>query len=253
MPNLLVRTTVNAARKELANIKKQTAFATSQTINTMAFGSKKDIDTQIKQRIDRPTRFIQRAIEVDKSTRATLKATVKVGTRQNRSALLGHLFTGGTRRGKPYEGALRGMGVLPRGMYTVPGEGAPINAFGNIRKAFLNKLINQLLAIDIPRNAESSLPPGVWERTTERGKRKRGARRATGRNAKQVFVVHKQTKATGPKRRATGPKPKALLLFVKRPHYRRVFDMPATVIKIVQQRFDREFDKNFKRALATAR
>ena len=246
-----VKDTIRTARTELQEIQKQVAFATSQTINTMAFNSKMEVDKQIKTRLQRPTRFAQTAVEVLKGNKSTLTSTVKLRDRRGQSETFGHLFEGGVRRGKPYEGVLRRIGALPAGMYTVPGKAAPINVFGNIRKSFLDKVIKELSNKNIPRNSKSTLPPGVWLRTTPAVKAKKG--KPGRKRGKELFVVHEQVKASGTGRKATGPKPEAVLLFIKRPVYRRIFDMPDTVKDVINKRFNKEFDMNFKRALATAK
>lgn len=248
-----IKSTANRARSELNNIQKQVDFATANTINTMAFNSKAEIDKQIKTKLRRPTRYAQRAIEVKKGNKRTLIATVQVQTRQGQAETLAHLFAGGKREGKAYEGVLRRLGALPRGMYTVPGKAAPINAFGNIRKSFIDRMIKELSSKRIPTETTSTLAPGIWRRLSERGKRsKRTGRRVSGQKA-GLFVVHKQSKGSGRRGKQQGRPPEAVMLFVERPRYRRYFDMPDIVRDVIRKRFDAEFSKNFKRAIATAR
>lgn len=248
-----MKSTVGRARSELKNIQKQVDFATANTINTIAFVSKSEIDRQIKARLNRPTRFAQRAVEVVKGNRRTLTSTVRVQTRHGQSETFGHLFTGGKREGKGYEGVLKRMGVLPGGMYTVPGKAAPINSFGNIRKAFIDKMIKELSGGNIPAESVSTLPPGIWRRLPERGRKSKRTGHRIKRRKAGLFVVHKQSTGSGRKSKQPGRPPEAVMLFVERPRYRRYFDLPDTVRDVIRKRFDAEFDKNFKRAIATAR
>ncbi len=241
-----------AARKEIKNIQKQMDFAAANTITTMAFSSKKVVDAQILRRLDRPTRYTQRAVEVIKARRNTLLSIVRVSSNQGRSDTLKHLFLGGTRTRKGYERVLNRIGALPTGMYTVPGAAAPINTFGNIRKAFIDKMIKQLRGVKIPRNTKSTLPPGIWQRITPRRKHKKGTSASRGAR-KELFVVHEQVSASDKPRKADAPKPEAIMLFVESPKYRKRFDMLKTVEGVISKDYKREFDKNFKRALATAK
>ena len=252
MVAIRVSSNINKARSELKRDKSQVPFATSKTLNDLAFTSKRDVDKQINTRLDRPTRFAQRSIEVVKSSKRKLVSTVKVRDRQKQSAILNHLFTGGVRRGKGLEGKLIGMGVLPRGKYIVPGEKALIDSFGNIRRSFIKKLVTGLQQANISKGNVSTLHPGVWVRKFDRSTKKKRKAQGLG-GAFEFFVVHKQIKGTSRKKGTKRIKPEAVLLFVDRPKYRRIFNMEETVKQVILKDLDREFNKNYQFALRTAK
>lgn len=253
-----IRTNIPRVRQHIRGLKDQTPFALSQTLNDLAFSSKADTDKQILRRLHKPKRYTQRAIIVKKATKRKLVARVQVNDKQRKEKLLGHLFTGGKRIGKKLEGKLLQMNVLPRGHFIVPGEAAPLDASGNIRRAFLGKLLRELRTLKLRRNAnESALPPGIWQRSevdTKRARKLARAGLATKRES-ELFVVHRQVKNASAKktRRDKGKRaPKPLLLFVRRATYRRRFNLPETVTRRITRDLDRTFIKRFRAAERSA-
>ncbi|WP_299078950.1 hypothetical protein [uncultured Paraglaciecola sp.] len=233
--------------------KSQVPFAIRLTLNQLARNSKKVIDKQILSRIDRPTRFTQRAIATKNATRRTMTSRVMVKDRRNENRLLEHLFTGGGRTAKNAEGTLKGLGVLPSGKFIVPGKFAPRDSFGNIRRAFINKLVKYFQTFRPDSNTTSTLSPGVWIRRFDRGQKK--TRKNQGKTGSfEFFVVHKQVSGGGKSRRGKKRKaPEPVLLFVDRPRYRRLFNMEETARQVILRDLAIEFRKAYSRAVSTAR
>ena len=228
------------------------------TLNQLARTSKKEIDKQLQGKLDRPTRFTLRAIQAVNSTSKTMTSTVKVKDKRRANGksetdILKHLFAGGGRSGKGAEGALRALGVLPSGMFIVPGKFAPLDSFGNIKRSFIRKLIEYFKSFRPKGNNTSTLAPGVWMRKFDRREKK--SRKKQGKSGSfEFFVVHKQidaatSKRSGSKRQA----PEPILLFVDRPRYRKYFDMLSTTAKVIIRDLDREFAKQYEFALKTAK
>jgi hypothetical protein len=254
MTSITIKHDINKAKLDLKKTRKsQIPFATRLTLNQLARNSKKNLDRQIVARLDRPTRFTQRAIRTANATRRNMAARVAVKDKRKEDQLLEHLFTGGTRINKRAERLLRGIGVIPSGKFMVPGKFAPRDSFGNIRRAFINKIVKFFKASRPDSNSTSSLAPGVWVRRFDRGQKK--ARKSRGQSGSfEFFVVHKQVSGgkvskRGKKRRA----PEPVLLFVDRPRYKQFFSMEATVRKVILRDLDREFRKAYAQAVATAR
>lgn len=57
---------------------------------------------------------------------------------------------GGTRKQKRYEVALMGAGLLPRGWLTTPGDGAKLDAHGNVSRGQIQQILGQLRAQNLP-------------------------------------------------------------------------------------------------------
>lgn len=64
---------------------------------------------------------------------------------------------GGQRAQKRMEVALQRAGVLPAGWYAVPGQGAPLNAYGNVNVGLVRQVLSQL-RIEPTLGATSALP-----------------------------------------------------------------------------------------------
>lgn len=233
--------------------KSQVPFALRLTLNQLARNVKKDVDKQIIARIDRPTRFTQRAIATKNSTRSTMTSRTFVKSKRGENRLLEHLFTGGGRASKNAEGTLKGLGVLPSGKFIVPGKFAPRDSFGNIRRSFINKLVKYFQSFRPESNTTSTLAPGVWIRRFDRGQKK--ARKNQGKTGSfEFFVVHKQVSGGGKSRRGKKRKaPEPVLLFVDRPRYRRLFNMEETARQVILRDLSIEFRKAYERAVRTAR
>lgn len=257
MATIKVNFDTDKLRREIKGIRDQVPFATRKTLNALARKVKADIDGQLKSRLDRPTRFTLRSITTENSKSSNMTAVVKVkdkprATGKSEREVLKHLFTGGSRIGKGTEGALKSLGVLPAGKFVVPGDKAPLDAFGNIRRTFIKNLINYFKSFRPSGKNTSTLAPGVWLRKFDRAQKK--ARKKRGLSGSfEFFVVHQQIDKAASKRKATGPKPEPVLLFVDRPRYRKYFDMEKTGRKIILRDLDAEFAKQYEQAIRTAK
>lgn len=91
-----------------------------------------------------PTRWTLGAMRV----KATNKFTVEVGIvdpggyYKRAASYLGTQVGGGQRRAKAMEKALQSHGLLPSGWFTVPGEGARIDAFGNMSVGQVKQILS---------------------------------------------------------------------------------------------------------------
>lgn len=246
------------ARKQIKGIRDQVPFATRLTLNQLARNTKADIDEQMKAKLDRPTRFTLRAIRTDNAKSKTMTSVVRVNDKQRATGkpeakVLEHLFSGGGRSGKAAEGKLRGLGVLPAGKFIVPGNAAPLDSFGNIKRSFIRQLINYFSTFKPERESRAGLEPGVWMRKFDRQQKKK--RKKAGKSGNfEFFVVHKKVDGVTQRRRSKRQRPpEPIILFVDNPRYRQFFDMKKTAEKVIIRDLDKEFEKNYERAIATAK
>src|SRR5690606_17275008 len=97
---------------------------------------------------DRPTRITVNSVLYAKATKDRLYADVFIrdeasgGTPPARYLL--PEVEGGARRLKPFERLLQAQGVMPAGMFAVPGKGAQLDAFGNVPPSQVNQMLSQL-------------------------------------------------------------------------------------------------------------
>ena len=226
---------------------KQAAFAASRALNTTAFAIndrlKKDMAATFK---GGATAYTLRAFKVIKADKATLTAEVNLRTDNDGAALpyskaLAHLFTGGTRKFKKLEGWLRARRLLPAGLTIAPGEGMPLDRFGNMRQAALTEMLGVI----------------GTQRPNLRVYRKTGAGKA--QKAVGYFVAmpgNKSGKHPGIyKRMETGATStiSPMIFYVDPVNYRKFIDLDKVGNEVAAKVFQPAFDAEFAEALRNAR
>lgn len=251
MINLAVKIDVRDAIRQLADIKdKQLPFATSLAINNTAKKVREREQHEIRDVFDRPTPFIQNSIFIKSSNKFNL--TAKVGIKDNGFGKgipaikpLEAEIVGGERRLKRYEVALRSIGVLPDGYFTVPGDGAEIDGYGNMKAGQIRQLLSYFRANrDVGSTSNST--------DATRAKLARGTKKKAGVS---YFVGKPGDAPLGIWRRSemglfSGPsKPlMPILIFVQSARYEAVYDFDF----VARQTIEREFDGQFIQAWAEA-
>lgn len=123
----------------------------ASVISTSLTRSARDVQAlwgqRIQQRLDRPTPATLRAVVVQQATAENLVATVRVrdqGQGTPPAQWLAPNEVGGLRGMKKFEQALVAQGSMPANMRAVPGPGAELDQFGNVRRRQLIDVITQL-------------------------------------------------------------------------------------------------------------
>lgn len=251
MINLNIRIDVRDAIRQLADIKdKQLPFATSLAINRTAQKVKEREQHEIRDVFDRPTPFIQNSIFIKPSNKLNL--TAKVGIKDNGFGKgipaikpLEAEIVGGERRLKRHEVALQSIGVLPEGYFTVPGDGAEIDGYGNMKAGQIRQLLSYFRA-----NRDVGSISNSTDAT--RAKLARGTKKKAGVS---YFVGKPGDAPLGIWRRSemglfSGPsKPlMPILIFVQSARYEAIYDFDF----VARQTIEREFDGQFIQAWAEA-
>ena len=198
---------------------KNVTFAGVRALTQTAVIVKREVQDEMKRAFDRPTRYTLNSIFIKPASKSDPQSKVGFksgGSNSNRAALkyLQPVLGESPRRLKGVESVLKKKGLLPNGMFVVPGQGVRLNQSGNITKNRLIKILN-----GIGRGGKYFVgtiggAKGVWER------------------------------------KRTGVKP--ILIFVKRPKYKKLFDFHRTAEKSFNKHFDRIYDKSLKQALGTS-
>ena len=242
---------------------RQIPYATRLMLNALAETSKKNTERQIVSKLDRPTNYSQNMMRVKYASKTSMTSQVKVkdaATVTKRGfrgpeQVLGHLFEGGRRQGKGFEGLLVRSGVMPRGMWAVPGGGARMDAYGNIERSLLIQLLSYFRSF-----RESGFRANMSDKNKSAFD-KRSAKKIKGASTSQ-FVVIKNKKPGGLHpgiwqhvgfgRSGTGIKP--IIMFVKKePIYSRYFDLDRIARQVIEKDAAVEFDKAMAFAIATAK
>jgi hypothetical protein len=162
---------IDKAKLFVATIQNQLPYATSVAINNVAFNMRKDLGQQTTKSFVNPTKYTQSAFRYTKSTKASLEATVFADPTRR---FFPTQIQGGDRRGKRYEGFLRGLtqGGIPSGGRLVP-TSLVLNAAGNPKKNIFATIANKLSTTDqggvfVGTPKGGGRLPGVYRRS--RGK-----------------------------------------------------------------------------------
>ncbi|MEO6518829.1 MAG: hypothetical protein ABIO17_07550, partial [Pseudoxanthomonas sp.] len=149
---------------------------------------------------------------------------------------------GGTRRKTGLEILLQSKGAMPAGMFAVPGQGAELDAYGNIKKGQISKVLSQLGARNDPLQNETE---------TSRDRRRRLAAKK-GIRGGEFFVLKAKRGRMLPgiyERIVTGfgSAVRSLFIFVPRTNYKPRYDIfgmaQRTWDKLMPFHFQRELDK----------
>lgn len=233
MSEFFVRGSVKPLLDDLSRKNKQLRFATAVALTKTAVEVRKDLQDEMRRVFDRPTNFTINSMYVKPATKVTLEAHVghkdfaAKGTPAGK--YLQPQIVGGGRSYKRGETLLRDRGLLPAGMYAVPGQGAKLDRFGNINRGQLQQVLSNLGAQfdqyqNTPRAkkhlkryfvATINGTPGIWER-----------------------LQH-------------GVRP--FMVFVRAPTYRKRYDFFGVAERSAQRHLPRQADLALRRAMATAR
>jgi hypothetical protein len=211
------------------------------------------------QGLDRPTPYTMNSLYIEQAKPGKLSGRVWVkgdsgkGTPATKYLLPN--VEGGDRGMKRFERALYLAGVLPNGMYAVPGKGARLDAYGNMSRGQIVQVLSWFAAFG---------EQGYRANMTDKGRR----RLAAGTKKRPVrgieyFVVRSQSgglKQPGvyQKRRfGFGDELRPILIFVDgAPNYERRIDWYGVGQRVISERFEGEMRRSLaaqvRRAMRTA-
>lgn len=183
---------------------------------------------------DRPRAWVVNAVKVTPATAQTLLA--EVGFRDdgtggaNPTNVLRAQVDGGMRRPKRLEASLRAAGHLPAGWYCVPGQGAQLDATGDMVKGQVIQILSQLRIQLV----------GGFDRAMSKDARKQinAQRKAGGR-----FFVMPPGKRVAPgvyQREFMGKQITPVVIFVRHAQYTRRFDFDGVALRTVEKVGDAE-------------
>jgi len=199
---------------------KQLPFAISQALNSVGFETRTGLKGSTRRYFDNPTRFIENAWLVKKSSKRDLVVTIY--PEKKRAPYLKANIQGGRRGIKPMEVKLQSMqvGNLPRNQRLVPAV-VKQNAQGNVTRATIGRII---------RNNQTA-----------------------GRNSTFVGKPTGGARAAGVYQRMPGGALRPLFIAVPSATYRPRFPINEIAQKVVSRRFGTYLRSSLERAVATAR
>lgn len=227
-------------------------YATARGLTkTVQFVAEK-LREELPRVFDRPTRFTMNAFFIRPATKARLWAEVKIKDEAFKGTpaikYLAPGIFGGARRRKAFENLLERAGVLPPGWVTVPGAGAELDGYGNMKPSQISQMLSDLSARRDP-----------LQNITARSKGRR--LRSRTKRATFYFSTHPGTARTAHLRAGIykrshfgfGAAIKPVLIFVKSARYRKRFDFYRIADQVGRARWPIEFALAMREALWTAR
>jgi len=180
-----VRGDLDRIQRSLSRLERsQVPFATAVAMTRTAQDVQAAETRLLRQRLDRPAPFTVKSVRVRPARKRDLRAWIWIRDEATKGTApvkyLAPLIYGQRRHAKRYELALQRAGVLPRGWYTVPGEDARLNRYGNITAAMITKILSDIRASPDPLQNRSNKrarffvmvkagrPLGIYERTGKR-------------------------------------------------------------------------------------
>ena len=252
---ITVKHDLDTTLRSLMGEQKQVLFGTAMALTQTA----KDIETaeykEMRDVFDRPTPLTMNSLYVVAAKPTRLQAIVGIKDTITKgvpaSKYLQASMTGGVRALKKHEVALRSVGLLPDGHYAVPGSGAEIDAFGNMKRS----QIVQILAYFKTFGA-AGYTANMTEQSRKRFERKQGRAKAAG-NAQ--FFVGRPADGKLPLgiwqryQYARGTAIKPIILFVRGVSYEKIFDFEYVGQKTVERYWDVNWRRGLDHAYKTAR
>ena len=235
--------------------REQLPFAAALALTTTAQQIRAGLVDEMRVVFDRPTRATLNSLFVQPATKAKLEARVWIKDGRSRTGAgnlagvegkwgkgraaiswLSPEVYGGARGHKGFEKMLQRKGVLGSGQFVLPGKGAPLDQFGNIKRGDLNKILSGARLF------------------TEEGYKANAAEDASSR----YFLIRRGSRPIGVAERlgrgeGTRNNIRMVLAFVAQPKYGRLLDFHGVSGRIAADLLPIEFEKALARALATRR
>lgn len=235
----------------LAGKAKQIPYATSLAINAVAKAVEEEQRKTIGAKFDRPKAQTVKATYMLRSSKTNLTATVGLKDRGRGVPAAEYLAPNIGKSGrvprnpKRSEFMLRAAGILPSGLYTVPGKEARLDAYGNMSRGQIVQILSYFRTF------------GNTALNTKRMNATDKYRAKQAKQRRQYFVVpvadRKLKLHPGIWQETPDRTLAPILMFVSRPVYNAVYDFYGVGKKVVDRRFDEEFRRAWRIASSTAR
>lgn len=225
---------------------KQLPFVRPQVANRLAKYAVQDLQTVMKRVFDRPTRWVLQGIYARTGTKRDPHGEVIVrdrgfgkGVGTPAADILSAEILGGQRKLKRFERALGHR--VEDATYIVPGRGAELDAFGNIPKGQIQKILSALGAAETTAGYKAN-------RTKRSGRRQR-------KRMEVYFVAtsHRDGRPLAIYKVMEKGKVAPIFFFPRaNPHYHERLDFYGVVAKSAERWTEQVFKAEMVKAIATA-
>lgn len=242
MVSVSIKHNMDALLKDIQEEQKRIRISAAIALTKTAKAAQVELVSEMGKVFDRPVRYTLNGTYVRPATTSRLQSEVGIKDQSyagKGTAAINYLspqIYGGGRGLKRFEKALQAFGILPKGMFAVPGSAAKLDANGNMSAGQIVQILSALGA------AERF--SGYMANRTRRSAKRKGSklvnymagRPGGGRLPLGVWQVT---------RFARGSAVKPVLIFTKAPQYKVRYPFQSIVQKVV----DRDFDAFFQQQL----
>lgn len=245
---------MNKTLASLQGIEKQVKFAEMVAINRAAFAAREEVQREIGRVFDRATPWVRGGVRVRKADKHDTTAYVDLdfwGNKQGVSVekILDAEIKGGQRRYKRHEVALQRAGILPAGMYIVPGSAAVLDQYGNMSGGQIVQIISWFRAFG---------EQGYQANMSDKRRKSLGKDKRNGTKGFVYFALQRQHGKLPPGiyqrvHFGHGTAVRPVMIFVRRTGYKPRLDFYGVADRAARAEFAVQFPIAFKQAMETAR
>lgn len=240
---LKITSNIDQIAKELAVLGDpvRMAKATSTALTRTAKVAQQEIQKAMPRVFDRPTPFTIKSVMIEPATASRLESRVFIRDEAFKgTAPVNYLSPqahGGARKQKRFERQLQSAGLLPHGMFAVPGRAAKLDSYGNWDRGQIVQVLSYLQAF-----GEQGYRSNMNQKRQHRFTNKQGKMYFVGEAGKRGQLGIWEV-VRFPGKSVIRP----IALFVKAPGYRARFDfgkladdvarreLPVQVVRAVDQ------------------
>lgn len=231
---------VKAKLRGLADNKIKVAAVAA--LNDAAYVGAQETKKTMVRVFERPTPWVMGGVRYVKARRDKLESTIDFDQWGNKTNVtVGHVLAaeiaGGQRKYKRHEIALQRAGILPPGMFIVPGPGAQRDAYGNMPGSQIVQIVAWFRAFG---------EQGYKANSTDKTRARLAKDKKNGQRGFAYFVLRQKTGKlpAGIYQRvafAAGSAVKLVMVFARQPNYQRRLDFYGIAEKAARAEFARAF------------
>lgn len=213
-------------------------------LNSAAFVGSQETKKAMAQAFDRPTPWVLGGVRYVKARKDRLESSIdfdKWGNKTNVTVakVLNAQIFGGQRKYKRHEIALQRAGILPAGMFIVPGPAAAKDQYGNMPGSQIVQIVSWFRAFG---------EQGYKANSTDKTRARLGKDKKNGTKGIQYFALQKRHGKLQPGiyqriTFAAGSAIKPVMFFVRAPTYRSRLDFYGIAEKAALAEFNKAFPK----------
>ena len=249
-------------KRDMQALTPQGRLASAKALTATAGDIKRAEQSEMRSVFDAPTQWTINALFIKPATPANMEALVWL--KDDRAAekrgipaavYLAPEIDGGRRNQKSHEKLLSMAGLLPKRWVAVPGEGARLDAYGNISRGQIIQILSQL-RLTPTAGYTRNLRVGRDDESAK--ERKASIKRQKGQyfvvpvgGGLQPGVYQRPVGVTGSAFGRLSPKP--ILIFVKAARYKKRYKFFEVAATAYAQHYALHFDRYLNAAMRTAR